>query len=431
MKLPPISRPFYGIYIVAACFVVLFMLWGVVLNTFPIFLKPIAEDMDWGRGALQIALLVGSFGTAVAAPVAGLMIDRIGAKPVMMAGTLIIGVGLLAGSRIAHLWQLYTIFAFIGCGLMCASIIPCSFIISNWFVSRRGTAMSGAFVGTSVGGMIMSPVAEWIIRNYSWRTAFALAGIEVLVIVIPVILFMIRTRPSEIGLEPYRDAGAETDTAEETWGVGVKEAFSLRAFWQIAVIMLIVGVVTGGLGNNCPAYLTDLGHPTKRAALAWSMVMGVMILGKISVGPIADRWGAKNAMAGACALFSISILILIFAQPYWVVMVFAGIYGFACGAPLVLNPLLTGGYLGMRNFSAIYGILNIMGTVGGSIGPVGAGIYFDLKGTYLPIFYLFIVIVLVGAVVAISMKPVSQQAGTTGQAQPADAADEEFHALRK
>jgi MFS family permease len=413
MKLPRIRKPYHGIYIVAACFIVLYMLWGMVLNTFPIFLKPITEDMDWGRGALTFALLMGAIGTAVSAPIAGLLIDRIGAKPVMAAGTLIIGVGLLAGSRIAHLWQLYVIFAFIGCGLMCATLIPCSYIISNWFVSRRGMAMSGAFVGTSVGGMIMSPVANWIILNYGWRVAFALSGATILIVVIPVIAFLIRTRPSEVGLEPYRDAGAEADSAGDNWGVGVKEAFSLPAFWQIAAIMLIVGVVTGGLGNHCPAYLSDVGHSPTQAAFAWSLVMGIMILGKLSVGPVADRWGAKNAMAGACVLFAASIAILIFAQPYWVALVFAGIYGFACGAPLVINPLLTGGYLGMRNFGAIFGILNIMGTVGGAVGPFGAGVFFDVQKTYLPVFYFFIALTIVGAVVSVCMKAAPRHAVQT------------------
>jgi MFS family permease len=410
-------RLFYGYLVVAACFVVLFLVWGMVLNTFPIFLKPIAEDMNWGRGALAVALLTGSIGTAISAPIAGIVIDRIGVRPVMVAGALMTGLGLVAGSRITELWQLYLVFVAIGCGLMFTSIIPCSLVISNWFVSRRGTAMSGAFVGTSAGGMIMSPVANWIILDYGWRTAFALSGITIMVVVIPVVLLAIRTHPSDVGLEPYRDAGDAGSGAEQNWGVGVKEALSLRSFWQIAAVMLIMGLVAGGLGNHCVAYLTDLEHSPDRAAFAWSVVMGVMILGKLSMGPLADRWGARNAMAGACVLFAVSIAILSFAQPYWIVLVFAALYGFACGAPLVLNPLLTSEYLGMKHFGALYGVLNIMGTVGGAVGPVGAGIYFDRQGTYLPVFYLFIAMMLVSAVVAISMLPHGRRVGT-GEAAP-------------
>jgi len=407
MNAARISRPFYGFYIVAACFFILFMLWCMVLNTFPIFLKPITEDMGWGRGALAVALLAGSLGAAVAGPVAGMMMDRMGARPVMLAGAITIGLALLAGSRITLLWQLYVVFGVIGCGLMCGTIIPCSLLISNWFISRRGTAMGGAFVGTSVGGMVMSPVANWIILNYGWRTAFALSGLTILVLVTPVILLVIRTRPSEMGLDPYRHSEAGADGADDDWGVTARQALSLWVFWQIGVIMLLVALVTSGLGNHCVAYLSDLGHSPTRAEFAWSVVMGAMTVGKMSTGPISDRWGAKNTMAGACVLLSLSIAILVFAQTYWVVLAFAAVYGFAVGAPLIVNPLLTSEYLGMRNFGAVYGVLNAVSTLGAAAGPVGAGVFFDSQGTYLPVFYVFIALMLVAAVFSALVKPAS------------------------
>jgi MFS family permease len=126
-------------------------------------------------------------------------------------------------------------------------------------------------------------------------------------------------------------------------------------------------------------------------------------------------------MAAACVLFAVSIAILAFAQPYWIALVFAALYGFACGAPLVLNPLLTSGYLGMKHFGALYGVLNIMGTVGGAIGPVGAGIYFDRAGSYLPVFYVFIAMMLVAAMIAMSMRPIARRVSTSEPSQLADA----------
>jgi MFS family permease len=338
----------------------------------------------------------------------------------MAVGAVIIGVGLVAGSYVNELWQLYLVFAFIGCGLMATTVIPCSLVLANWFVSRRGVAMSGAFVGTSVGGMVMSPIANWIILNWGWRTSFFLSGAEILVLVVPVILLVIRTRPADMGLEPYRRGEDLSRTEDEAWGVTVKEALSLPAFWQIATIMLVIALVTGGLGNHCVAYLTDLDHSPTRAAFAWSVVMGVMIGGKLAFGPIADRFQAKNAMFLACCLLSVSIVILTLAQPYWVVLSFAAVYGFGCGAPLVVNALLTGHYLGMRHFGAIYGALNLVGTVGGAVGPVGAGIFFDSQKTYLPVFYLFVVLMLANAFVAAFLKETPHSIGAAGDPQPVE-----------
>ncbi len=401
---PRTPRFFYGYHIVAACFFILFLCWGMVLNTFPIFVKPMATDMNWGRGALSLALLVGSVGSALAAPVAGTLMDRIGARPVMAVGAGMIGLGLLAGSRIAELWQLYIVFALIGCGLMCSTALPCSLVISNWFTSRRGTAMGVAFAGTSAGGMVMSPVANWIILNGSWRTAFAFSGVTIIVLAIPVILLVIRTHPSEMGVEPYRLAEGGGEDDGETWGISLRSALSLPVFWQIAAIMFIIGLVTSGLGTHCVAYLTDLGHSPTNAAFAWSAVMAVMVVGILSSGPISDRWGARNAMLIDCALFALSILILVFARPYPVVLLFAVVYGLALGAPLVINPLLAGDYLGMRHFGAIFGVLNIMATVGAALGPVGAGVFFDSQETYLPVFYFFAATMLAAALVAALMR---------------------------
>jgi MFS family permease len=136
MQSPGRPRFFYGYVIVAACFVILYMLWGLVLNTLPVFLKPVVEDMNWGRGPFMLALICGGVGIAISAPIAGRLIDRFGARPVMACGTVIIGVGLIAGSRINHLLELYVIFAFVGAGLMCASIIPCSLLIYERRVCR-------------------------------------------------------------------------------------------------------------------------------------------------------------------------------------------------------------------------------------------------------------------------------------------------------
>jgi MFS family permease len=396
------SRPktFYGYFIVIACFLILFHLWGMVLNTLPIFLKPITEDMGWSRGDFSIAALAGGLASLVAAPIAGRIVDLRGPRPVLFAGTLLIGLGLLGASRMSQLWHFYVANLAIGTGLMFGTIIPCSALISNWFVSRRGTAMAVAFSGTAVGGLVMSPVAEWIIRTFSWRVSFVAGGIQILLVTFLVISFMVRNRPSDVGLEPYRIAGSEMEL-DENWGFTLKEAVSLRVFWLLSAIMLLIALVTAGVNYHCVAYLTDLGHSGTRAAYAWSVVMGAMVLGKLAVGPVIDRWGSSRTMAMSSVLFALSYSILIHAHQYQVVMIFAGLYGFSLGAPLALNPLLTSDYLGMKHFGAVFGVLSVMGLVGGSVGPVIAGKVFDAQDSYLLILHSSIGLSLLSAALCV------------------------------
>jgi MFS family permease len=409
MNKPNMQRPFYGYYIVAACFITLFATWGMVVNSFAVFFKPIETDMNWSRAIVSMAVFTRSIGTALSAPVAGRIIDRIGAKPVMLAGTLIMGVGLLLAGRVTQPWQYYTIFTIIGVGLMCATVIPCSLVISNWFVSRRGTALAAAFVGTSVGGAFMTPVANWIILKYGWRVAFGFNGLVLLVIVVPVIHFLIHARPSEIGLQPYHNPVSRQESAtEDDWGIGVREALRLKAFWLIAAIMFIIGLVTNAVHTHGVRYLIDLGHSDTRAAYVWSVVMLVMMLGKLSFGPLADRWGAPSASALGFTFYTSSIVALLFGGPYSIAIIFACFYGFACGGPLTLNPLLTVNNLGIKNFGAIYGILTITASFGAAVGPVGAGAFFDRFGTYIPVFVLFAFLMAVGIVCSLLLRTGSE-----------------------
>ncbi|MCP4757068.1 MAG: MFS transporter [Proteobacteria bacterium] len=404
------DRPkiFYGYIIVGACFILLFHLWGIALNTMPIFLKPITTDMGWSRGALSIAGAFGGLGTLLTAPLAGKALDRFGARPIVLGGSTLIGIGFLVYSQVTFLWQLYLINIVIGTGIMFSTVIPCSALISNWFVSRRGTAMGVAFSGTAVGGLVMTPIAEWMIRSYGWQTTLGINGAYILLVSLPTAFFLIRNHPSDMGLKPYLSPGEDAGAAESEWGVTVKEAVSFPVFWQIALIAALVSLVTGGFGFHCVAYLSDIGHSPVRAAYAWSVVMGAMLLGKFAVGPISDRIGSNYTMGGCSLILAAALYLVLYADTYAIVLVFACIYGFALGAPMALNPLLTSDNLGMKHYGAIYGLLTVAGLIGGVAGPVISGKVFDLQNTYLPVFYGFIAIMIVTAAICLRVKRAPQ-----------------------
>jgi len=411
----------HGHFVVPGCFAVMFLLYGSVLNTFTVFVDPMVQDLGCTRTTISFAMMIGAGGMGVAAPFAGTFMDRLGARPVMMVGAVMIGAGILITSRITALWQMYVLYSFVGFGLACATVIPCSLIISNWFVSRRGMAMGVMAMGTSTGGMLMSPIANWIIQNHGWRSAYVFSGAVILFIGFPIIAFLLKAKPSDAGLEPYFDSDVSDEAVDATGGLSVMESFSTAAFWQIAALMFIIGLVTSGVGVHIVPCLNDFGHAQDKSTLVWSITLLVMTVAKFLFGPIADRWGPKNAMAASCALMAISIALLTRGVSYEFAVVFAIIYGFGVGAPLTVNPLLVAGSLGVKNFGAIYGVLNLVSILGAALGPVSLAFASDANESYVPGLFVFMGLIALTGVVAYFIKSALQQAGASDRPQPAAA----------
>lgn len=381
---------FHGWYIVAVCFVVNFIVFGISINTFTVYVKPIEAEMGWLRGEISLAIMIGALSMGAAASFIGRLIDRVGARVVMAAGATIVGVVSMFLAQAQSLTYFYAMFVVSGVGQAGATIIPISLVISNWFEVKRGKALGIAMTGTGLGAMVMVPVTSWIVVSWDWRTAFFSMGCVIL-LTVPMTLLLIRTRPSDMGLLP--DGGEVTDAAPaRPRGLSVPEAFRTPAFWLIGSMMLLAGLVAMGIGVHLMPYLTDIGHPEAMASLIISIISGLTVVGKIGLGFVVDRWGLQRTLVLAYGVLVVGILLLTGAKALPVACVFAVVYGFAIGAPLLINPALTAECMGLANFGAVFGVLTLLNTIGVAIGAVLTGVVYDNVGSYLPAFVLFVVL---------------------------------------
>jgi MFS family permease len=155
--------------------------------------------------------------------------------------------------------------------------------------------------------------------------------------------------------------------------------------------------------------MNDFGYTQTNSTTVWSITLGVMTFAKFAFGPIADRWGPKNAMAASCGLIAVAIAVLSRATSYEIAVVFAAIYGFGVGAPLTVNPLLVAETLGTKHLGAIYGILNLISIVGAAIGPVALGVVSDVRNSYLSALYFFIIFMVITAAVSYAIRPIEKE----------------------
>lgn len=187
-----------GWFIVASLFVVLLLVFGGGYNTVPVFVPALLKGFpDWSHQRVSIlpSVLAASAGLSVL-PV-GWLIDRVEARIVMVAGALAAGGSFLIASRADSLAPMIGAYLLLGIGISAGTVLPASLVLANWFTARRGMAMGIATSGSTAGGMVMTLVAGYAIRNWGWRAAYLTLSAPMIVVVVPLVLLMVRSRPPE------------------------------------------------------------------------------------------------------------------------------------------------------------------------------------------------------------------------------------------
>ena len=207
------------IIVVAAIIIVGF---GVgALFSLAVFLKPMQESMAWGRAAISAVALWMWVAYGTGSLMWGVLADRWGARRVVIAGGVLLGLGLVASSRITSLWQLYAAFGGVVGVAAGAFYAPLTTTVTRWFTANRGLAVALVSAGTGLGTFIVAPLTRWLISSYDWRLAMLILGDIVWLVIIP-LGFLVRDAPGE-GAGP-------TDQ-----DVPVSKIFRSPQFWLIAL----------------------------------------------------------------------------------------------------------------------------------------------------------------------------------------------------
>src|ERR1700719_3264986 len=181
------ARIFYGWWIVVAAFLNLFFAVGVVFYGFPVFYPALADSLGFTRAQLTQGFLLGfliaglPFGL-----LAGVVIDRIGAKWVILSGVSLVGVSLMLMAWMTKLWQYELLCITEVLGYVLAGPIANQVLVAKWFEARRGRAMGYVYLGLGLGGVVSPLLSNFLIRNFGWRHALEVVGLLIMLGLIPV-----------------------------------------------------------------------------------------------------------------------------------------------------------------------------------------------------------------------------------------------------
>jgi len=409
------SEIFFGWWVVGVAFLVYFV-GGGLFNSATVFFKALSADFEWERGALAGVFSVGLIVVGLSAPIWGRIADRYGPRAAFLPGALITGGLCLLLSRVSNLDTLYVLYiAFtFGCGAI--SLVPISVLLSNWFVEMRGRAIGIAYTGAGLGGLVFAPVAGFLVERFGWRSAYMIAGIAVIGLIVPAALW-IKNRPGDLGLLPdgrdpsrHDSAQAGEDAAADGGRASVALGTAVRtpAFWLVALTWMMTMMSLAAVELHQVAFLTDVGFATESASLAAGGVAGMSILGRIGFGVLSERLRIGFLYAICYAMCALGIALL-WATPTLgsaSLAAYVACFGIATGGSFALTALLVGDLFGIRALGEIFGLLGLIATIGGAIGVTGAGVLFDRMGSYDAVFAVCIALCSLGAVLILFVRPI-------------------------
>jgi MFS family permease len=398
------KRERLGWLTVASLFVTLFLIFGSGYNTAGVFVTPLIKEFGWKRAKISFLQSVLAASAGFSGPLIGWLLDRMEARRVMVVGAMVAGSAWLLASQ-AHSYPVLVVaYLMMGIGLTGATLLPAALIIANWFASKRGLAMGLTFAGTSSGGAVMTFIAAAVILHGGWRMGYVTLAIPMFVIVIPLALLMIRTRPDDAP-RPEGVKVSVSAMSDLLPGFELSEAVHTRSFWMLCMAQFLYATVAAGAGLHLIPYLIGQGYKEEFAAGMMSVVFLFTTAGKLVMGFASDRVSARIALTVNFIGAAIGMILIFGARNPGLLYPFVAMFGFTLGAPLVLIPLLTADCLGLKRFGAIAGVAGVWNTLGAFIGPVMLGQIFDVTGSYSSAFEICFVLSILGAAAALACLP--------------------------
>jgi MFS family permease len=344
---------------------------SLLVYTFGVLLKPLAEEFSWSREAVSAAFGIAAMTVAACSPPLGYLFDRVKPTRIIIPCLIVFGCAFASLALLTpRLWQLYLTFFVLGVVGNGTAQMAYSRAVSSWFERRRGTALAVVMSGGAIGAIVLPPAAEALIESVGWRRACLVLGAMVLVVGIPIVARFIRERPADRGAATVLD------------GVSIREGVTSRVFWILVVVLFAQSIAQNGALTHMSALLTDRGVAASGAALALSAMGAASLLGRLTTGWLLDRFFAPRVGFCLLSVAAVGTYLLAGAQSLTLGVVAAALIGFGMGAEADVTPYILSRYLGLRSFAMLYGLTWTAYAIAGAVGPVLMGRAFDATGSY-------------------------------------------------
>ena len=395
---------------------------------------PLRDHFGWSTASIGFAITIGTIAGAILTPVVGIILDRRGARELLIAGVAVLAAMMTALAFIDDVWQLWLAWG-IGRAVAVAVIETAVIVvIANWFIRDRGRAMGLTMVGTRSAMAVMPAAIGISLAVAGLREAFlALAVMILLIALIPPLI--VRRRPEDVGLLPdsgrrpitrtepatpetaaasTRDPDSAATTTPQTprtaaegadpeWTV--RGAIRTRAFWLLLLGTSMLRLVGGTTNFMFVLHLTQNGIPLETSVFLYPLWAGMGIIGGVIGGELRQRMSVRRALPLIIIFTTTGIIWLMQANALWMAIVFVIWHGLAFGAQLPLNRVSFPDYFGRYSVGRIRSATAPVQLGLNALGPVAAGLAFDQWASYDRVFLAFILLLAAAALSILAAKP--------------------------
>ena len=384
---------YYGYRLLGAAFVAQFISLGIYSYVLGPFMGPMTADLDWSRGDFTLTRTIGQIVMALVGFMVGAYVDRIGARPIMLVGTVILSGALYLHSAVESLtvwWLLNGVALTTGCAMVGNLVVNVT--LSKWFVLHRGKAIAIAAMGVSLGGILLTPLVTWLIDNLDWRAAWKWLAVLTFIIMTPISLTM-RRKPEDYGLRPdglseidYQSARGEQARAEAARAFTRNQALRTFSFYALVVAFGFFSINIVVLLLHTVPYLTDNGFSRNQAALAMVIASIPAMLSKPLWGILIDRMPVKPLAAVSASVTGIALFLIIAAVQadaiFWVYAAFVAL-GLGWGGMIPMQEVIWASFFGRTHLGAIRGAGLPIALTLSALAPWLVGTYYDEVGNYI------------------------------------------------
>ena len=395
------QKIFYGWLIVAACFIATFTC-GEAVWAFGVFFKPMEKEFGWSRALISSGYTGFLIGYGISSMAAGRLADRYSPRPILFLSACLAGLGVSMCSLVQSINQLRFFLLVAGLGAGGTFSVPIS-LVQRWFYKkpRAGLALGIVVAGIGVGGLVFTPLVNYLILNYGWRNTYLIVGI-LFFCTIGLSSIVVKRSPAETTIS---SAGKENiPNPFKSQSLTTAQILLSPSFIGITFIHCSLSFAFHSVSVHLVPYATDIGVSPTISAVALGLLGGFSVPGRIISGFIADRVGWKKVFIISQFGLALFILWLSIMKTVWMLYFFVLFYGIFHGSRVSAHVGILGEFFGMGSLGEIIGITMAIGMLTGALAPYLAGFIFDISGSYFIDFMIVMMLLLGGGIIAIIIK---------------------------